>query len=85
MGDPQRYSVPVNGRQEKFQALAAGGECAGIIRHVVVIVPQTGYENSCLAGGIDNEPFRFGHAETVLEKEYKKEQGFARGGLARSI
>jgi hypothetical protein len=27
--------------------------------------------------------FRFGHAETVLEKGYKKERGFARGGLAK--
>ena len=47
------------------------------------MVPQTGYESSCLAGGIDNESFRFGHAETVLEKGYKKERGFARGGLAK--
>jgi hypothetical protein len=68
LGDPQRYSVPVNGRQEKFQALAAGGQRAGIIRYVVVMVPQTGYESSCLAGGIDNESFRFGHAEIALER-----------------
>ena len=58
--------------------LSTAGQRAGMIR-VAVTIPQARYKSSRMTGGIDDEFFRFGHAETALDRgEYKKERRSAR-------